>query len=115
MAAIAVDYGIPLISTKNEEETAELLITIAKREQDGGQKEFQNHSRKPPTTKELQEYVLSALPGVETKIAKALLKEFKTVKNVINASEEMLKKTEFVGDKKASEIRKILDQEYSHD
>ena len=113
IAAITIDYGIPLISTKNEEETAELLITIAKREQDGGHKETQSHSRKPLTTKELQEYVVSALPGVETKIAKALLKEFKTVKNVINASEEMLKKTEFIGDKKASEIRKVLDREYS--
>ena len=115
IASITVDYGIPVISTRNEEDTAELLITIARREQENEQNELQNHSRKPMATKELQEYFLSALPGVETKTARALLKEFRNVKNVINAPEELLKKTEFIGDKKASEIRKVLDTDYSQD
>ena len=112
IAAVTVDYGIPLVNTKNEEETAELIITIARREKENGYKEAQKHSKKPLDSKEMQEYVISSLPGVESKTARALLKEFRTIKNVANASEEMLKKTDMIGDKKASEIRNLLDKEY---
>ena len=73
------------------------------------------HSGKPLTLKEMQEYIISALPGVESAIAKSLLKQFKTVKNVVNSSEENLKKAELVGDKKAAEIKRVVESEYKED
>ena len=41
LSTIAVSYGIPIIQTKNNKETAELLHIIAKREQDPEKKQFQ--------------------------------------------------------------------------
>jgi ERCC4-type nuclease len=108
-----VSYGIPIIYSKNYKETASYLHIIAKREQENGKKDFSLHGdRKPLTLKEQQEYVVSSLPGVGVALARPLLKKFKTIKKVINASAEQLEKVEKIGPKKAAEIKKITESEY---
>ncbi|MBN1502009.1 DEAD/DEAH box helicase [Candidatus Woesearchaeota archaeon] len=114
IAAITVDYSIPIISTKNWEETQLLLETIAKREQLGEDKKFTTHSMKPLTLREQQEYIVSALPGVGAVIAKPLLKKFGSVKNIVNASEKELKEVELIGDKKAQKIKEVTDSMYDN-
>jgi Fanconi anemia group M protein len=52
------------------------------------------------------------LPNVGLNLAKELLKHFKSVKNVVNASEEELKKVDGVGDKKAKAIKDATENEY---
>ena len=114
LATIAVSYGIPILQTKNSRDTAMLLMIIAKREQEHGDKKFNVHSSKKPTTlKEQQEYIISALPGIGPSLAKPLLKEFKSVKNIIDADQKDLKKIKLIGDKKADSIRWALDSEYN--
>ncbi len=113
IATIAVSYSIPIIYSKNYKETASYLHIIAKREQENGKKDFSLHGdRKPLTLKEQQEYVVSSLPGVGIALARPLLKKFKTIKKVINASAEQLEKVEKIGPKKAAEIKKITESEY---
>lgn len=113
LATIVASYGIPLIQTKDEKDTAQLLVAIAKREQDETKKDFAPHAdRKPLTLQEQQEYLVSALPNIGLNLAKELLKHFKSVKNVMNATEEELTKVEGVGDKKAKGIKDIVDGEY---
>ncbi|HLC66632.1 MAG TPA: ERCC4 domain-containing protein, partial [Candidatus Nanoarchaeia archaeon] len=113
LATIGVSYGIPLLMTKTAQETAELLAIIAKREQEETSRDYSAHgSKKPMSTKELQEYIVSALPGVGAGLAKPLLREFKSVRNVVNASAEELQKVDKIGEKKAKEIRGILDGEW---
>ncbi|MBN2454609.1 DEAD/DEAH box helicase [Candidatus Woesearchaeota archaeon] len=113
LATIAVDYGIPILKTKDYRDTAALLLAIAKREQKEDKKDFSLRGEKKPMSEaELQEYIVASLPGVESVIAKGLLKEFKTIKNIVDAPEEELKKAEKIGAKKAADIRKILDREY---
>ncbi|MFO8016593.1 MAG: DEAD/DEAH box helicase [Candidatus Woesearchaeota archaeon] len=112
LATIAISYGIPVLQTRNMKETASLLAVMAKREQDSTTKVFDLHPAKPLTLKEQQEYIISSLPGVGLSIAKPLLKEFGSVRKVLNAGEEDLKKVEKVGDKKAREIQRVLDGEY---
>ena len=68
--------------------------------------------RKPLTLKEQQEYIIESLPGVGPTLSKSLLKRFKTVKNIVNAKEEKLKKVEKIGDKKSKIIREVLEGEY---
>ena len=97
LAAIAVGYHIPVLQTKNSMETAALLMAIARREQKNCIAEFGLHSKKPLTTKEQQEFVVSSLPGIEKKIAKNLLKKFGTIKKVVNAEEKELKDVELIG------------------
>ncbi len=113
LSTILISYGIPVVHTKNQKETAALMAVIAKREQDPESKDFNPHgSRKPMTLKEQQEYIVSALPGIGPTLAKPLLEEFGSIKNIANASNEQLKKVEKIGEKKAAEIQKILSEEY---
>ncbi len=113
LANIIVSYGIPLVYTKSQQETASLLYIIAKREQEELKKDFMPHTLKRVTdTKWLQEYIVSSLPGIGATLAKPLLKHFKTISNIVNASVDELKEVELIGKKKAEEIRRILDEEY---
>ncbi|MFC2135960.1 DEAD/DEAH box helicase [Bacteroidota bacterium] len=112
MSTIAVSYRIPMIFTKNPQDTCALLQTIAKREQAPEDKEFQMHTAKPITLKEQQEYLISALPNIGGTLAKPLLKKFKSVKKVMNAKEDDLKKIKLIGEKKAQKIREVIDSEY---
>jgi len=113
LGTIAVSYGIPILHTKDEKDTASLLLVIAKREEEGDKKEFSPHAdRKPPTMKEQQEYLVSALPSVGPSLAKVLLKQFGSVKNIINSTEEELMKIDGVGSKIAKVIREMVEKEY---
>ncbi len=113
LAALTVDFGIPVLQTKSSKETAALLAQIAKREQDDENKGFSLHGdRKPISLKDQQEYVVTAFPGVGPTLAKPILKEFKSVKNFVNASEEALRKVPQLGEKKAKQIKDVLDGEW---
>lgn len=113
LSTITIDFNIPILQTKNPRETAELLKTIAKREQESN-KDFTFHSKKPLTMQEQQEYIVSAFPGIGVTLSKPLLSHFSSIKNIVNASEEELKKVDLIGPTKAKNIRKILDTNYFH-
>ncbi|HME87188.1 MAG TPA: ERCC4 domain-containing protein, partial [Candidatus Nanoarchaeia archaeon] len=113
LSTIAISYGIPILWTKNNKETAEMMLVIAKREQDPEKKNFSAHgSKKPLSEKELQEYIVSSLPSVGPHTAKELLHHFRSVRKIMTASEDDLKKVPGVGDKIATEIQKTLDKDY---
>jgi ERCC4-related helicase len=114
IAMITVSYGIPLIYTKNANDTAEMLIAIARREQEEYGRDFSPHAnRKSITLKDQQEYIVSALPGVGMGLSKSLLKKFGSVKAVVNATEDELKETEKIGEKKAKAIKDVVDSRYN--
>ncbi len=113
LAWIAIDMKVPIIYTKDYRDTAELLITFARREQEGKDVEFGiRGEKKPLSTKELQEYIVAGLPGVGAQLAQSLLRTFKTITKVVTASEEELQEVDKIGKKKALEIKKILEEEY---
>ena len=113
LAWIVIDMKVPVVYTKDFRETAEFMITIAKREQEENTKEFGiRGERKPLSDTELQEYITSGLPGVGPSLAKSLLDKFKSIENIVNASEDELKDVEKIGSKKAQEIKRILKREY---
>lgn len=113
LAAIILGFGVPIIQTKSPIESASLLMAMAKREQEGVHKEFDLHGeKKGMTIKEQQEYVVSSLPGIGMTLAKPLLKAFKNIKNLVNASASDLEKVEKIGPKKAADIRQVFDEEY---
>lgn len=113
LATIAVSYGVPIIYTKDPKDTAAQLLAIAKREQALQKDSWQPHAEKHVSTiAEQQEYIVSSLPNVGLNLAKELLEHFKSVKNVVNASEEDLKKVEGVGEKKAKSIKDSVEKEY---
>ncbi|MDP2750832.1 MAG: ERCC4 domain-containing protein, partial [Nanoarchaeota archaeon] len=113
LATIAVSYGIPMIFTKTSKDTAAMLLIIAKREQEEKCGSFSLHGEKKTNSlKDQQEFVVSALPGIGLETAKALLKNFGTVKAIFNADEKELKEVDNIGKKKANIIKDVVDSEY---
>ena len=113
LATVAVSYGIPLVFTVDEKDTAGFLIAVARREQSSGSRDFSPHAdRKPLSLKEQQEYIVSAIPGVGPALAKTLLKEFGSVKAVFSADVDALTKVSGVGKKIAESIVRVLNESY---
>jgi len=112
LATIAISYGIPILFTKNFKETASLLQLIAKREQEETGSFTIHGTKKPLSIKEMQEFIVSALPGVGIVLARPLLKEFKSIKKIVNADKKDLEKIEKIGPKKAKQINDIVNKEY---
>lgn len=113
IAALAIDFRVPIIQTISEEETALFLYSIASREQIDKKISISLHGKKKPILDEyLQEYVVSSLPGIGREIARNLLKHFKTIRNLFNADVDELKKVKNVGKKKAERIVSIITKKY---
>jgi ERCC4-related helicase len=112
ISTITVSYGIPIIQTRNAKDTTEYLISIAKREQSEEKNDIQHHYKKPETIKEQQEYFVSALPNIGMGGARPLLKHFKSVKNIVNASEDELKEVDLIGPKKSKTLKDLFDKEW---
>ena len=105
LLSILLKYKIPIIFTKNSEDTAKFILVLSKKES----KELSlNVTRKSFDKKEQMQFIVEGFPGIGPKTAKKLLKEFKTIKDIINASQEELQ--EIIG--KKSEIFKITEEKY---
>ena len=52
---------------------------------------------------------------IDKVLAERLLKELKSVKNVVNASETELQKVEGIGKEKAKRLKEIVDSEYKEE
>ncbi len=106
LLSILLSHKVPIIFTKNYEDTAKFLAVLARRKS----KELPlNVRKKTLDKKEQMQFIVESFPGIGPKTSKKLLKEFRSVKGIINASEEELKKV--IG-KKAETIRKIVDSKY---
>lgn len=88
--SILFNYNIPIIFTQDAKDTADYLYLLAKKQERGC--ESLRLKRKTMNKKEQARYILEGFPGIGPKTAKKLLKKFSSIKNVINAPEEELKK-----------------------
>jgi len=113
LASVVVDYGVPVLFTADQQETAETLAVVARREQEERDREARVHGEKSSATlKEQQEYVVSSIADVGPVTARSLLEEFGSVENVMTATKEELQEAEGVGEKTATRIREVVGSEY---
>ena len=109
LAALAVELNIPILPTRDEKETALILIAIAKREQVGEAREVAIRGEpKGLALSEQQRFVVEGLPGVSAVLAKRLLEHFGTVERVMAASEDELRQVRGIGQEKAKKIKLVL-------
>ncbi|MDD4137655.1 MAG: DEAD/DEAH box helicase [Methanoregula sp.] len=112
LAAITVDMGISLIYTKDEQDTAQMLFVLAKRE-DGERGERKVHPHKSyHSPKEDQEYIISSFPEIGLKNARLLLAHFGSIQGIVNASLEELVAVRGVGEKTAHKIFELCRRKY---
>ena len=106
LISILLKHKIPILFTKNYEDTAKFILILSKRKE----KELPlNITKKSLNKKEQIQFIIESFPGIGPKTAKKLLEEFKSIKNIINASQEQLKGV--IG--KKAEIFKIIEKELS--
>ncbi|WP_456418796.1 DEAD/DEAH box helicase [Methanocaldococcus infernus] len=111
--SIILDYRIPIIFTKDREETADYIIKIAEREQLKEKRPVSiRYGKRAMTLQERQKFIVESLPDVGGALAERLLEHFKTVENVFTASERELMRVEGVGEERAKKIREVLTTEY---
>ena len=106
LLSILLNYKVPIIFTKNDEDTAKFISVLSKKET---RESPLNVVKKFRNKKEQIQYILEGFPGIGPKTARKLLKKFKTIKNVVNATEEELKKE--IG-KKANNLLRIINNNY---
>ena len=113
IVSITVDFGVPIITTKNPLETADLLYIMAKREQRDEKKPIAVRGEKTPMSlREKQQFIVEGLPNVSAVLAKRLLARFGSIKDIVNASDEELREVAGIGKGIASEIAEILNAKY---
>jgi ERCC4-type nuclease len=101
--SVALDFQTPMIFSNNEQDTADYIFLLSKK------KENKSPSLRPSkvflSKEQRLQYILEGFPSIGPATAKKLLKEFKSVKNVINASQEQLQ--EILG-KNTSEFTSLI-------
>jgi ERCC4-related helicase/intein/homing endonuclease len=112
LASIILGYGVPILHTKDEIDTAALLAVMAKREQQKESSSFSLHHAKPLTLKDQQEFIVSAFPSVGNNTAKILLEHFKSVKNLVNATQEDLMNVKGIGKNIAKSLVDVFNEKY---
>ena len=105
LLSILLNYKVPIIFAKNHEDTAKFIFILSKKQS----KEVSlNVTKKTLNKKERMQFIVESFSGIGPKTAKKLLEKFKTIKNIMNSSQEELK--EVIG--KKAEIFKIVDEKY---
>ena len=112
LAAVAVDYGVPIIPTEDQDETASVIALLANREQKEGHEPKLHGHKTARTLKEQQEYLISAIPNVGPRVARNLLRHFGSIEKIMTARQEELQEVEMVGPKIAERIRELVGGEY---
>ena len=112
LACIVADYGIPIIQTKDEQETASLMFSIARREFGEGRTVGVRGEKGSMSLSERQQFIIEGLPNISGMLAQRLLSHFGSIKGVIDADVEELIKVKGIGKKKAEDIVKTLRAKY---
>ncbi len=112
-ASLVTDFQVGLFFTRDISSTSELIYSIAKHEQIAKKVPFSiSAKRKSFTLSQTQRSIVESFPMIGPKLAKLLLENFKSLKNLFNSPEKDLIKIDKIGKKKAELFKKTLEEEY---
>ena len=112
LAALTVDMGVSVLFTRDEQDTAQMLMVLAKREE-GERGERKVHPHKTHrSVREDQEYIISAFPEIGMKNARLLLAHFGSIQEIINASLEELVAVKGIGEKTGQKVFELCRAKY---
>jgi ERCC4-related helicase/ERCC4-type nuclease len=113
LSSLAVDFGVSVLRTEDEEGTADLIEVIATREQEDADREVSVHGEKQSKTlAEQQEYVVASIAEVGPVTARTLLSQFGSVEAVMTAETDDLREVDGVGEVTADRIREVVASDY---
>lgn len=105
--SILLKHKIPIVFSKNSEDTAKFINVLSKKGEDN--KINLNAKKKTLDKKEQLQFIIESFPGIGPKKAKKLLEKFGTIQNIILSSTEDLK--EILGIQ-AESIKEIIERKY---
>jgi len=106
LLSIVLNYKVPIIFSKNAEDTASFIEILEKKEK----KDFSWRAKKKIfTKKEQMEFILEGFPNIGVKKAKLLLKEKGSLENIFNSSLDDLKK---ILGARAEPFKKLVEEKY---
>jgi Fanconi anemia group M protein len=108
IVSLSFRWKVPVIFTKDISETAEFLHIIAKQNKKYQQNYRLRFGKKPASKFGQRLYLLEGIPRLGPHLAKALLRHFGSIKDILQASEEELMKVRGIGKVKAREIKCVL-------
>lgn len=112
LAAIAVDLGISILFSKDEEDTAQMLLVLMRREEGGDRERALPAKRQGHAPREQQEVVIASFPEIGLKNARALLERFGSVRAVVDATEEELRSVRGIGGQRSKTIHDLSNRPY---
>jgi Fanconi anemia group M protein len=113
LAALAIDMGVSLLFTRDEQDTAQMLFILAKREVSArGERKVHPH-KSQRSLREEQEYIISAFPDIGLKNARLLLAHFGSVQSITNATLSELLAIKGIGEKTAQKIFDLCHRPYN--
>jgi ERCC4-type nuclease len=108
---LAVVEGATVLRTQSSQETVDLLLSMAKRLQDG-RRDLALRPSKSADPRLLAEYIVSGLPRIGRTKASILLRRFGSVRGVFTADAADIAAIRGFGRKTAEAIRAALDTPY---
>ena len=111
LVALAVGFGIPVLRSTDEAESANLILYTARQLQAPAKAAIRRTGRRTRGKRALQLFLLTGLPGVGAARAKRLLDRFGSVEAVVCASEQTLTEVEGIGKQTAQRIHWAVHEE----
>ena len=112
LSAITIDLGVTLLTTRDEADTAAMLLVIARRE-------YEERGERAPSIRkpyhshmEQQESIVGSFPEIGLKNARLLLEHFGSVQGIVNADEKALSEAPGIGEKRAKKIYELSRHPY---
>lgn len=114
MLTLSVVFGIPVLRSQNEEETARLIRYTARQLQAASTATLNRPGRRPKGKRAVQIRVLTSLPRVGAKRAQRLIEHFGTLDQVMAAGREELASVPGIGKQTAQSIHWAVHEETNY-
>jgi len=113
IVSIATDFNLPIIYTKNQQETAEVLFAIIRREQMEHKRSVSIAKRKSLSIRDQLEETVATFPHINRTLARRLLQKFGSLNDLTNAKFEDLVETRGIGEKIAEDLIDYIYMDYN--
>ena len=110
--SVLFDWGVDVVFMPSRKWTVAYLVQLAKSAE--AEKKRPHPLKMKEKAEKPEDYaimVVESLPGVSAVKARALLKRFRTLRRLFNASTEELMRVEGIGEKTAEKIWEVINRE----
>lgn len=112
LSSIAVDLRIPIIYTDSVQESANMVLQIAKRTVRTKKEISLASDKRAFSDDEEMEKFVSTIPKINVVSAKSILIHFRTIRDLVNATEKQLNECEGIGKVRAKFLKEFFEREY---